>query len=251
MDECKVCLVTGSSRGLGKGIAEKFAQNGYKVILNTLKNNKSEAEQLIEHLKKQGYEVTAIYADVSNEAEVKEMFDQVKRMYNQLDVLVNNAGIGSDCKIENLTMEEWERAINVNLNGVFLCCREAVELLVNKTSSIINISSTAALKGNVFLGSTLYSTTKIGVIGFTKALSQEMQGQCRVNCVAPGIIRDTSAFARKYFEDERSKYALEAIPMRRFGQVKEVASVVYFLASPMSSYINGQCIHINGGWIMP
>lgn len=252
MSDKKVALVTGSSRGIGKGIVKKFAQHGYQVIVHTLPSDSEHAEQTLCELREHGYDAGVVYGDISNENDVCRMFAEVREQYNHVNVLVNNAGVASIYRIEDMAVSEWERVMDINMKGTFLCSREMVKMLPQDlANSIINISSVDALKGNVFEGSTHYASSKAGIIAFTRAMAHELQGRCRVNCVAPGIVQDTGLVDEEFFKNERSKYALEAIPLGRFGTVEEVANVVYFLASERSNYVNGQCIHVNGGWIMP
>ena len=235
----KTVLITGASRGIGESIARAFSSSGYNVIINY---NKSEqkAKALAKELN-----CTCIQADVGNFEQTKKMFDQINREFGNIDVLVNNAGIAPIQNVlQEISEEQFDNAVSVNLKGMFNCSKLAIDGMLEKGGgSIINISSIWGVIGGSC--EVVYSMTKSGVIGFTKALAKELgPSNIRVNAVAPGFIKtDMTAHIS---EDAVNNFLLD-VPMERVGNANEVASAVLFLASENASYITGQIIGINGG----
>ena len=240
----KTILVTGSSRGIGKAIAIKYAKKGYNVIINCVKN-----KELLENVKKEieSYQVSCLsfVGDMGNYDTACELFDNIKKMYGNLDILVNNAGISHIGLLADMTPESWDSIINNNLNSVFYCSKLAIpHMLQQKSGKIINISS---VWGNV--GSSCevaYSTTKGGINAFTKALAKELApSNIQVNAIACGAI-DTEM--NHFLTDEELVDLVEDIPAGRLGTAEEVADLVYALTHK-NQYLTGQVIGFDGGWI--
>ncbi len=239
----KVALVTGGAIGIGGDISLLLSKAGAKVIINYNKS-KEQAENLKEQIRGFDREADIFQADVSNSEDVTSLFDFIKKKYNQLDILINNAGIIKDNLLLNMELSEWDAVQDVNLKGAFLCSKSAAQMMMlNHYGKIINIASIGAIKGG--RGQTNYAAAKGGLISFTRACSVELAGKgIQVNAVLPGmIITAMSKRVRKKVGEE----ILKNIPTGRFGEPVEVANLVLFLASDKSSYITGQAISIDGG----
>lgn len=239
----KVALVTGASRGIGKAIAINLAANGAKVAVN-YSSSESSALEVAEIIKKNGGTAEIFKARVNVESEVEEMFTAVEKSLGVVDILVNNAGITKDNLLMRMKTEEWDSVIDVNLKGTFLCTRRAVKgMMKNRYGKIINISSVVGFAGNA--GQFNYSATKAGVIGMTKSAALELASRgIRVNAVAPGFI-ETDMTAS--LTDEVKAAYLEKIPLKSLGKPEDIANAVAYLASPLSDYMTGQTLHLNGG----
>ena len=239
----KVALVTGASRGIGKAIAIHLAANGAKVVVN-YSSSESSAIEVAEIIKKNGGTAEIFKARVNVESEVEEMFTAIEKSLGVVDILVNNAGITKDNLLMRMKTEEWDSVIDVNLKGTFLCTRRAVKgMMKNRYGKIINISSVVGFAGNA--GQFNYSATKAGVIGMTKSAALELASRgIRVNAVAPGFI-ETDMTAS--LTDEVKAAYLEKIPLKSLGKPEDIANAVAYLASPLSDYMTGQTLHLNGG----
>lgn len=239
----KVALVTGASRGIGKAIAIHLAANGAKVAVN-YSSSESSAIEVAEIIKKNGCTAEIFKARVNVESEVEEMFTAIEKSLGVVDILVNNAGITKDNLLMRMKTEEWDAVIDVNLKGTFLCTRRAVKgMMKNRYGKIINISSVVGFAGNA--GQFNYSATKAGVIGMTKSAALELASRgIRVNAVAPGFI-ETDMTAS--LTDEVKAAYLEKIPLKSLGKPEDIANAVAYLASPLSDYMTGQTLHLNGG----
>lgn len=240
----KTVLVTGSSRGIGKAIAVKFAKKGYHVVINCAHNEEALLKTKAEI---EGYQVSclAYLGDMGDIATAKELFRQIKKLYGHVDVLVNNAGISYVGLFTDMKPEDWSRVINTNLTSVFNCCSLAVpDMVKNKSGKIINISS---VWGNVGASCEVaYSASKGGMNAFTKALAKELApSNIQVNAVACGAI-DTEM--NQWLEDSELMSLIEEIPANRLGRAEEVADLVYHLAYK-NEYLTGQIIGLDGGWI--
>lgn len=240
----KTVLVTGSSKGLGRSIIIKFAENNYNVVIN-YNDSKTEALELEKYIKNNyKVEVLIIKADVSNEIEVKNMFNEVINKFDSIDIVVNNAGIAIDTIFEDKTVNNFHKILDTNLIGTFLVSKYASKyMLEKKYGNIINISSTNGID-TYYPYSMDYDASKAGIISLTKNLSKELSPYIRVNCVCPGwIITDMSnSLDKEYMSKEITK-----INLKRFAEPMEIANVVYFLATDEASYVNGSIIVVDGG----
>lgn len=242
----KTVLITGASRGIGKATAEAFAKNGYRVIINYFQSKK-EAEQLCKELKGIGCDCLTVQADVSKEAQVSDMMENIRNFSSHIDVLVNNAGVDLQKILIDTTQNEWDRLFDINIKGMFNCCRAVLpEMVKRKYGKIVNISSILGVNGASC--EVAYSATKAAVIGFTKALAKEV-GSCgiNVNCVAPGVVM--TDMMRKLGE-ETLQSLKEATPLGVIGTPEDIAKSVLFLASDKSKFTTGQILSPNGGLVI-
>jgi 3-oxoacyl-[acyl-carrier protein] reductase len=245
----KVALVTGGSRGLGRAISLALAAEGAAVAVN-YQRGADRAEAVVAEIQgTHGVEAMAVEADVSQEADVLEMFRRIDARFSRIDVLVNNAAVCPTCRVKDLSLDEWTRTLEVNLTGTFLTCREMVRRLLasGRTGRIVNVSSTAAFLGST-TGHAPYDASKGGMVSFTISLAREVAAQgIAVNAVAPGMIHtDMTAETIKANEE---KY-LARIPLRRIADPAEIADVVVFLASEQASYMTGATVDVSGGLLM-
>lgn len=240
----KTILVTGSSRGIGKAIAVKYAKKGYNVVINCIKN-----EELLLKIKKEieAYQVSclAFVGDVGEYETASRLFDSIKKMYGRLDILVNNAGVSYIGLLTDMSIEDWDKIIKNNLTSVFNCCRLAVpEMTHMKNGKIINISSVWGMNGASCEAA--YSATKGGINAFTKSLAKELApSNIQVNAVACGAI-DTEM--NHFLEDDELVSLINEIPANRLGRAEEVADLVYSLTHK-NEYLTGQVIGFDGGWM--
>jgi 3-oxoacyl-[acyl-carrier protein] reductase len=239
----RVALVTGGARGIGREISLILAQAGASVIINYNKS-REQAEGLLQEIGQHGVEAEVFQADISNPESIQALFERIRKKFNRLDVLVNNAGVIRDNLLLSTELSDWDKVLDLNLRGAFLCTRYAAEMmLVNHSGKIINIASTGAIKGG--RGQTNYAASKGGLVAFTRACAVELGGKgIQVNAVLPGmIVTPMSSRVRKRAGED----ILANIPSGRFGEPKEIASLVLFLASSLSDYITGQAIAVDGG----
>jgi 3-oxoacyl-[acyl-carrier protein] reductase len=243
MLENKVAIVTGASRGIGRAIALTLSKYGAKVVVNYC-GSKEKAEEVVNEIIKNGGSALAYQADVANFSSVKSMFEDVIKELGSIDILVNNAGITKDNLILKMTEEEFDAVVDTNLKGVFNCLKHASRIMLKqKSGRIINISSISGVIGNV--GQVNYSAAKAGVIGMTKSLAKELGSRgITVNAIAPGYINTDMTAVLK---DELKEKVTELIPLKRLGEVEDIAEMAAFLASDKASYITGQTIQIDGG----
>ena len=243
----KVALVTGSSRGIGAAILEGFARAGATCVLHYFDDpdgaNKKDAAAHAEKLRSLKATVQVIAADVRVPAQVEALMAEVKRLAGGIDVLVNNAGVLRDRTLRKMTLDDWRAVMSTNLDGVFHCCKHAVEL-IRDNGRIVNIASIAGLFP--FHGQANYAAAKAGVIALTKVLSKELARRgITANAIAPGVIQTTMIGDIK--PDVLEGY-IKQIPVGRLGKPEDVANAVLFLASEESGYITGQVLPVTGGW---
>ena len=238
----KVAIVTGGSRGIGKAIVEALAIKNIKVIANY---NKSEdkAKKLQEDLKKENILIDIFKADVSKRKEIREMVDYTINKYGKIDILVNNAGIDQEKMFQDITDEDWDNIVKVNLYSVFCTTQEAIKYMLNqKDGCIINISSIYGINGGSC--AVAYSATKAGIDGMTKALAKELgPSNIRVNSIAPGYINTDM---NQRYSDEEVKQIKEETPLVKIGKPEDIAKCIEWLVE--DDFTTGQVISINGGW---
>jgi len=241
----RVALITGGARGIGKAIAENFARKGADLIIADISYDS--AAETAKELAASGIKTSALRLDVSKSGDVAAGFAEIMSQFGRLDILVNNAGITRDGLLLRMKEEDWDAVIGINLKGVFLCSKEAVKVMVKqKYGRIINIASVVAFMGNP--GQANYSASKAGIVGLTKTTAKEYASRgITANAVAPGFI--ATAMTDALAENVRQEM-LKSIPAGAFGTAGDVANAVAFFASPESSYITGQVIHVNGGMYM-
>jgi 3-oxoacyl-[acyl-carrier protein] reductase len=238
----KTVLITGGSRGIGRTMVYAFSKAGYNVLLNF---NKSEA--IANEIARELPNVKVYGADVADQNSVINMIEYTKNVFGSIDVLINNAGISCTGLLQDISIDEWNRVIATNLTGTYNLCKAVLpEMISKKDGSIINISSVWGICGAA--NEVAYSASKAGVIGLTKALAKELgPSNIRVNCIAPGIVMTdmTSDLTMEELDDITSQ-----IPLGKVGSTDDVANLALFLADEKSSYITGQVISPNGGWVI-
>ncbi|MFR1436222.1 MAG: elongation factor P 5-aminopentanone reductase [Acutalibacteraceae bacterium] len=241
----KAVLITGASRGIGRAAAELFARRGYGVLIN-YRQDAGAAHELEKQLLDSGADALAVQADVAQEDQVLRMMEMAVKRFGFIDVLVNNAGIASQKLFTALTTEEWRRMMAVHVDGTFHCCREVLPAMIReKRGAIVNVASIWGLSGASC--EVAYSTAKAAVIGMTKALAREVgPSGVRVNCVAPGVI-DTAMNAAA--GADILDMLAEETPLGRIGTAQEAAQAIAYLASEEASFITGQVLTVDGGFI--
>lgn len=240
----KVAIITGASRGIGREIAKTLARKGIKIIANYNKSEK-ESKELKEELQREGYEIEIFKADVSKKEQCEELVKYTLEKHKKIDILINNAGIDKYQLITEVSQEDWNEIINTNLYSAFCMCQEVLPNMIhNKNGCIINISSMWGIVG----ASTevVYSISKAGLDGLTKALAKEVgPSNIRVNSIAPGYIE--TDMNKDYSEKEKLDI-IENIPLEKLGKTEDIAKCVNWLIE--DNYTTGQIISINGGWVI-
>ena len=243
--EGKVAIITGGSRGIGRGIAKIFAQQGANVAF-TYSSSVTEANQLEEELKTFGVKVKGYQSNAADFNQCEQLVEEVVKDFGTVDILINNAGITKDTLLMRMSEEDFDKVIQVNLKSVFNITKAAQKIMLKqRKGSIINISSVVGVQGNA--GQANYAASKAGILGFTKSVALEMGSRnIRCNAIAPGFIETemTAALKPEIVEGWRN-----AIPLKRGGQPEDVANACVFLASDLSSYITGQVLRVDGGMI--
>ena len=242
----KVAFITGATRGIGRAIALELAKEGYNIALNYRTENEA-LENLKKEISEIGVECYPVQGDVSKAEDSERMTKEIIEHFEQIDVLVNNAGITKDKLIQRMKEEEFTDVINVNLVGTFNITKNVIKYMTKKRyGKIINLSSVVGISGNA--GQSNYAASKAGIIGFTKSIAKELASRnITANAVAPGFIQTDMTNVLK----DEIKEAIEGtIPLKRLGTAEDVAKVVKFLASDESSYITGQVINVDGGMLM-
>ncbi len=241
----KVALITGASRGIGRAMAQKFAQEGAAVAFTYL-SSVEKGQALEDELRAFGGQVKGYQSDASNHQAAEELIVQVLADFGKLDVLINNAGITKDGLLMRMSEEQWDTVINVNLKSVFNLTKAAIKTMMKaKSGSIINLTSVVGIRGNA--GQSNYAASKAGIIGFTKSVALELGSRnIRSNAIAPGFIETemTGEINEKALDEWKQQ-----IPMKRGGQPEEVADCAVFLASDLSRYITGQVLQVDGGML--
>jgi 3-oxoacyl-[acyl-carrier protein] reductase len=241
--EDRTCLVTGASRGIGRGIAERLGEGGANVVVN-YRSSEDEAHEVKDVINEGPGTAVVAQGDVAKMDDVQSMYDVASGEFGQVDVLVNNAGITVDKKFSEMTREDWDRVMEVNLGGIFNCTKVCYDdIREAHEGRLINISSVVGQQGNY--GQANYATTKSGLFGFTRTIALEMaRDGSTANCVAPGFV-ETDMLAT--VPDRVREGILERIPLDRFAEVEDITGIVAFLAREESSYMTGQVLGVNGG----
>ncbi len=239
----KTALITGSTRGIGKAIAQYLAKAGAKVIITGRDQGRAE-EVAKEIAQTYGVETLGVAMDMSEKDSITSAYERIESLFGGVDILVNNAGITKDKLFLRMSLEDWEEVLRVNLTGTFLITSLAIKSMLKKRwGRIVNISSVVGFTGNI--GQVNYSSTKSALIGFTKSLAKELASRnITVNAVAPGFIETDMT---SVLSDELKQAYLKNIPLGRFGKPEDVAGAVVFLCSDYASYITGEVLHVNGG----
>ena len=239
----RTCLVTGASKGIGRAIAEDLGDADANVVVN-YRSSEADAYEVRDVIDEGPGEAVVAQGDVSSMDEVEAMYKTSRDAFGSIDVLVNNASITVDKKFENMTREDWDRVMAVNLGGVFNCTKTCFEdIRAAEEGRLINISSVVGQQGNY--GQANYATTKSGLFGFTRTIALELASEgSTANCVAPGFVK-TDMLAT--VPDRVKEGILERIPLDRFAEVEDISGIVRFVASEESSYMTGQILGVNGG----
>ena len=241
----KNVIITGGSRGIGKGIAEKFAQNGANIAFTNIEMS-DESIELSKNIEKLGVKVKAYVSDAADFEAAQKLADDVINDFGSVDVLVNNAGITKDNLLMRMSEADFETVMKVNMNSVFNNTKAVLRpMLKQRSGSIINLSSVVGVKGNP--GQSNYSASKAAIIGFTKSIALELGSRnIRCNAIAPGFIETEMT---KALNDDQVNDWADNIPLKRTGQVDDIANTSLFLASDMSAYVTGQVINVCGGML--
>ena len=239
-------MITGGSRGIGKGIALRFAAEGANIAITNISDNEEFAAAVSE-ISALGVKAKGYVSDASVFVDAENVIDEIVKDFGSVDILVNNAGITRDTLLMRMTEEQWDQVLTVNLKSVFNLTKAAIRpMMKQKNGSIINMSSVVGVSGNA--GQANYSASKAGIIGFTKSVAKELGSRnVRCNAIAPGFI--LTEMTSRLPEDVKSDW-IAKIPLRRGGLPEDVANVALFLASDLSSYVTGQTISVCGGMAM-
>jgi 3-oxoacyl-[acyl-carrier protein] reductase len=242
----KTALITGASRGIGKGIAEVFAAQGANVAFTFL-SSVDKARTFEAELAAKGVKVKGYQSNAANYAEAEQLIDEVVKDFGTIDILINNAGITKDGLLMRMTEEQWDEVMNTNLKSAFNLTKACIKPMMKaKAGSIINMTSVVGITGNA--GQSNYAASKAGMIGFTKSIAKELGSRnIRCNAVAPGFIE--TEMTDELSPEVKTKW-METIPLKRGGSVTDVANVCVFLGGDSSTYITGQTINVCGGMVM-
>lgn len=242
----QVAIVTGATAGIGRAIAQKYVEQGAKVAV--LGTNVERGNAVVQELEKISPGSAAFFpVNVANTQEVAEVIKKILEKFGKVDILVNNAGITRDQLLMKMTEEDWDNVLEVNVKSCYNFCQALVRTMMKaRKGKIINISSVIGLIGNA--GQVNYAASKAAMIGFSKALAKELAPRniC-VNCIAPGFIETSMTHA---MTDDQKKATLDMIPFKRMGAPEDIANAALFIASPLSDYITGQVITVDGGMVM-
>lgn len=240
----KTAIVTGSGRGIGRQIALRFGAEGARVVVADL--SREHASAVAKEIAATGGIAEAVHVDVADPASSARMIEAARAAFGRVDILVNNAGIGSNCPVLEMSLEEWDRNLRVNLTGTFLCAQAAARMMVAQGGGrIVNIASISGQRGGI--GRAAYGAAKAGVILLTRVMAVELASRgVLVNAIAPGPV-DTEQSRGTHTPATRRAY-LDRLPTRRYGATDEIASGVLFLASPEASWVNGHVLNVDGGF---
>ena len=240
----RVAIITGASRGIGRSIAEAFAQEGAKVVVN-YNNNETKASEVAKEIEKKGGQATCLKADVSRAEDVKRLVNTTLDKFGRIDILVNNAGVMFPEDFLSTTEETWDRTIDINLKGAYLCSKEVAPIMIKqKKGKIINISSNSGLYHPSAMRYVEYVASKAGMNGITKAMALRLGPYITVNAICPGYIQ-TEMVAHN--DPATEKMLLDETALKRFGRPDEVANAAVFLASNEADFITGELLIVAGG----
>jgi len=242
----KVAIITGGANGLGKATALLFNAHGAKIVIVDV--NQDAGDQVVTEITKEGGVASFIKTDVSNSNDVNKMVDRVIADYGGIDILINNAGILADARLVKMTEETWDRVIDINLKGIFLCGQAAAKAMIEqeKGGVILNTSSVVGIYGN--FGQSNYVAAKAGVIGMTKTWARELgKYNIRVNAVAPGFMKTEII---KDMPEKIINYMKEKVYLKRMGEPEDIANAFLYLASDMGNYVNGTVLSVDGGVVV-
>jgi 3-oxoacyl-[acyl-carrier protein] reductase len=244
--EDKVAVITGGANGLGKATALLFSEHGAKVVIVDI--NQEAGDQVVAEITGKGGSASFEQTNISKSVEVSKMMEKVVTKYGGIDILINNAGILADAQLVKMTEEEWDRVIDINLKGIFLCGQAAARIMIEKENGgvIINTSSVVGIYGN--FGQSNYVASKAGVIGLTKTWARELgKYNIRVNAVAPGFI-ETDII--KDMPEKIINFMKEKVYLKKMGEPEDVANAFLYLASGMGKYVNGTVLSVDGGVVI-
>ena len=247
MSDNKVALITGGSRGIGEKIAEKFATEGYNLVINYVSNIENVAKLEAKIKGNANIEILFVQADVTSFESCENMINKAIEKFGHIDVVVNNAGITKDGLLMRMKEEDFDKVINVNLKGTYNVTKNAIpHMMKQKYGRIVNISSVVGVSGNA--GQANYAASKAGIIGFTKSVAKELASRnILANCVAPGFIKTDMT---DVLSDSVKESINAQIPLKKMGTAEEVAKAVYFLGNEENTYITGQVLNVDGGMLM-
>ncbi len=246
----KIALVTGAKQGMGRADAMALAKQGAKVVVTDI--DQAECQLVVDEIISQGGEAVAFKMDVSNKAEVDQVFNETIKQFGRLDILINNAGIYFPKTALELTEDDWDKTININLKGQFLCAqRAAQEMAKNKWGRIINIASIASGQVGIGIsGGVHYTATKGGIIGMSETMAVEWAPLgITVNVIGPGAIDTPMSRSTRMSKEAMDQFLAQNVPLKRIGRPEEVAAAVVFLASEEASYVTGATLFVDGGWL--
>lgn len=240
----KTAIITGSGRGIGRAIALAMAAQGANIVVNDV--NMESAGEVVAEIEAMGRQAIAVKADVTSEEQIKQMIETCINRFGKLDILVNNAGIIQTVPVTEIDGKDWDRVMEVNLKGVFLCCKAALApMKAQHGGKIINIASVAGKRGGGLLGNSCYSASKGGVIAFTKSLARESGPfGINVNAITPAF---TDTEMTRSIAPDKKEFIIKMLPLGRVGQPSDIAGAVCFLASSMSDYMTGEIMDVDGG----
>lgn len=242
----KVAVITGGANGLGKATALLFSEHGAKVVIVDVKQEAG--DQVVNEILQKDGTASFFKTDISKSTDVNKMIDNVVNKYGQVDILINNAGILADAQLVKMTEETWDKVININLKGIFLCGQAAAKVMIEKENGgvILNTSSVVGLYGN--FGQSNYVASKAGVIGMTKTWARELgKYNIRVNAVAPGFMKTEII---KDMPEKIINYMKEKVYLKRMGEPEDIANAFLYLASDMGNYVNGTVLSVDGGVVV-
>jgi 3-oxoacyl-[acyl-carrier protein] reductase len=239
----RVCVITGSSRGIGRAIAEEFGRNGASVVVN-YRTSEEKADEVVEQIESDGGTAVPVQADVTDQDQIEGIREKALSEFGSIDVLINNAGITRDTTFANMSQDDWDQVLDIHLGGMFRCTKTFFEEIQNaEDGRLINISSIIGKQGN--FGQANYAAAKSGMFGFTRTLALELaQSGSTANCIAPGFVK-TDMFSD--VNEEVQEQIRSDIPLGRLADPEDIAYLAKFIASEESSYVTGEVIDVNGG----